>query len=79
MENYTNNENKTTNILPIIPLRGKVAFPHTNISFEVGVDIVHIETVTFDFCCQEFWHSTLEDTIEYLMYVLRVVIYHTLF
>ncbi len=25
-----------TNILPIIPLRGKVAFPHTNVSFEVG-------------------------------------------
>ncbi|MBQ8308572.1 MAG: endopeptidase La [Clostridia bacterium] len=25
-----------TNILPIIPLRGKVAFPHTSISFEVG-------------------------------------------
>ena len=39
MENYTNNENKTTNILPIIPLRGKVAFPHTNISFEVGRDV----------------------------------------
>ena len=39
MENYTKNENKTTNILPIIPLRGKVAFPHTNISFEVGRDV----------------------------------------
>ncbi len=39
MENYTNNENKTTNILPIVPLRGKVAFPHTNISFEVGREI----------------------------------------
>ena len=25
-----------TNLLPIVPLRGKVAFPHTNISFEVG-------------------------------------------
>ena len=25
-----------TNLLPIIPLRGKVAFPHTTISFEVG-------------------------------------------
>ncbi len=25
-----------TNILPIIPLRGKVAFPHTTVSFEVG-------------------------------------------
>ncbi|MBQ8323101.1 MAG: endopeptidase La [Clostridia bacterium] len=25
-----------TNILPVIPLRGKVAFPNTNISFEVG-------------------------------------------
>lgn len=39
MENYTKNENKTTNILPIVPLRGKVAFPHTNVSFEVGRDI----------------------------------------
>ncbi len=33
MENYTN---LRTNILPIIPLRGKVAFPHTLVSFEVG-------------------------------------------
>ena len=33
------NENKTTNIYPIVPLRGKVAFPHTSISFEVGRDI----------------------------------------
>ncbi len=32
MENQTNN----TNLLPIVPLRGKVAFPHANISFEVG-------------------------------------------
>ncbi|MBO5412273.1 MAG: endopeptidase La [Clostridia bacterium] len=30
------NENKKTNILSVVPLRGKVAFPHTNISFEVG-------------------------------------------
>ena len=36
MENYTNVKPNTTNILPIIPLRGKVAFPHTLISFEVG-------------------------------------------
>ena len=36
MENYTNVKTNTTNILPIIPLRGKVAFPHTLISFEVG-------------------------------------------
>ena len=28
--------NQTTNILPVIPLRGKVAFPHAPISFEVG-------------------------------------------
>ena len=27
---------KRINLLPIVPLRGKVAFPHTNISFEVG-------------------------------------------
>ena len=39
MENYTTHENKTTNILPIVPLRGKVAFPHTNISFEVGREV----------------------------------------
>ncbi len=32
-------QNQTTQILPIIPLRGKVAFPHTNISFEVGRNI----------------------------------------
>ncbi len=35
MEN-TNNETKKTNIFSVVPLRGKVAFPHTNISFEVG-------------------------------------------
>ena len=27
---------KKINLLPVVPLRGKVAFPHTNISFEVG-------------------------------------------
>ena len=31
--------NLTANIFPIIPLRGKVAFPHTSISFEVGREI----------------------------------------
>ena len=36
MENYTEKENNKTNILPVIPLRGKVAFPHTSIAFEVG-------------------------------------------
>lgn len=25
-----------TNLLPVVPLRGKVAFPHTSVSFEVG-------------------------------------------
>ena len=39
MENYTNQEIINTNLLPIVPLRGKVAFPHTNISFEVGRDM----------------------------------------
>ena len=39
MENYTEKENRTTNLLPIVPLRGKVAFPHTNVSFEVGRDM----------------------------------------
>ena len=27
---------KRINLLPVVPLRGKVAFPHTSISFEVG-------------------------------------------
>ena len=36
MENIKFNELISNNILPVIPLRGKVAFPHTNISFEVG-------------------------------------------
>ena len=39
MENLTNiieQENMKTNLLPVIPLRGKVAFPNTSISFEVG-------------------------------------------
>ena len=39
METYTNTENRTTNIFPVIPLRGKVAFPHTTIIFEVGRDM----------------------------------------
>ena len=39
MENYTEKEIRTTNLLPIVPLRGKVAFPHTNVSFEVGRDM----------------------------------------
>ncbi len=39
MENYTNKELRTTNIYPVVPLRGKVAFPHTTISFEVGRDM----------------------------------------
>lgn len=39
MENLIKNTEITTNIYPIVPLRGKVAFPHTNISFEVGRDI----------------------------------------
>ncbi len=36
MENYTVKTMQRTNILPVIPLRGKVAFPHTTITFEVG-------------------------------------------
>ena len=34
--NYTNTQTEYTNLLPVVPLRGKAAFPHTNISFEVG-------------------------------------------
>lgn len=36
MENYTMDNLINTNLLPVIPLRGKVAFPNTNIIFEVG-------------------------------------------
>ena len=36
MENTIITTENTTNLLPIVPLRGKVAFPHTSISFEVG-------------------------------------------
>ena len=36
MENTITTTENTTNLLPIVPLRGKVAFPHTTISFEVG-------------------------------------------
>ncbi len=35
MENVEN-KNLKTNLLPIIPLRGRVAFPHTSTSFEAG-------------------------------------------
>ncbi|MBQ4268194.1 MAG: LON peptidase substrate-binding domain-containing protein, partial [Clostridia bacterium] len=36
MENYQEKQIVRTNILPTVPLRGKVAFPHTSLSFEVG-------------------------------------------
>jgi ATP-dependent Lon protease len=36
MENLETITKNSTNLLPIVPLRGKVAFPHTNVSFEVG-------------------------------------------
>jgi len=36
MENYTIDNTTRTNLLPVIPLRGKVAFPNTNVLFEVG-------------------------------------------
>ena len=36
MENYTIDNKIRTNLLPVIPLRGKVAFPNTNVLFEVG-------------------------------------------
>ena len=39
MENYTQQENEQMNkypTFPLIPLRGKVAFPHASISFEAG-------------------------------------------
>ncbi|MBE7086076.1 MAG: endopeptidase La [Clostridiales bacterium] len=39
MENYTEKEILKTNILPIIPLRGRVMFPDTTLSIEVGRDM----------------------------------------
>ena len=36
MENTIVKQENVTNLLPIVPLRGKVAFPHTSLSFEVG-------------------------------------------
>ena len=39
MENYTFNENGKTNLLPVVALRGKVAFPNTTVTFEVGREI----------------------------------------
>lgn len=39
MDIMINEENKKTNIFPVIPLRGKVAFPHASISFEVGREV----------------------------------------
>ncbi len=39
MENYEKNDLQTTNLYPVVPLRGKIAFPHTNVSFEVGRDM----------------------------------------
>ena len=39
MEKYMEKQTPKTNILSIVPLRGKVAFPGTLISFEVGRDI----------------------------------------
>ena len=39
MENLTVSQQKRCNLLPLVPLRGKVAFPHTTTSFEVGRDV----------------------------------------
>ena len=36
MENYTIDNFMKTNLLPVVPLRGKVAFPSVSVSFEVG-------------------------------------------
>ncbi|MBQ8885389.1 MAG: endopeptidase La [Clostridia bacterium] len=36
MENYIEKRNKRTNILSVVPLRGKVAFPSTFITFDAG-------------------------------------------
>lgn len=39
MDNSTEKKNKRTNWLPIVPLRGKVAFPHVQTSFDVGREV----------------------------------------
>lgn len=39
MENYTEKQTPRTNIFPVVPLRGKVAFPNTLTSFEVGREV----------------------------------------
>ena len=36
MENYTIENEYRTNVLPVIPLRGRVAFPQVSITFEIG-------------------------------------------
>lgn len=36
MENFNQQQLYTTNLLPVVPLRGKVAFPNVALSFEVG-------------------------------------------
>ena len=68
MENYTIQEKLNTNLLPLIPLRGKVAFPHTTVSFEVGRDMTlkALERATSTdrtvFICTQ--RDTAKDTIE---------------
>ena len=53
MENTMIENENTTNLLPIVPLRGKVAFPHTNISFEIiflgisGVEVIVAKIFNF--------------------------------
>ena len=39
MEKSTVHEMIKLKTLPVVALRGKVAFPHTNVSFEVGREI----------------------------------------
>lgn len=39
MENYIEKKNKRTNILSVVPLRGKVAFPSTFITFDAGREV----------------------------------------
>lgn len=39
MENYTEKQEEKTEVLSVVPLRGKIAFPNNLTSFEVGRDI----------------------------------------
>ena len=62
-------QQKRCNLLPLVPLRGKVAFPHTTTSFEVGRDITlkaiekasaHLEKLLFIASQKDVHKETIE-------------------